>query len=195
MRPPQCAGLVQKPEGLRLAQLASDVPQYQAIVEIGTHTGLSTCWMAEGSERGRGAHITAVDPWAPPRPGTQDDPFGLVDGDGVYRQFAKNLADEHHWGTVTPLRARSIEAAGLWVQPVGLVFIDAIHEYDAVRRDYLAWEPHVPVGGWIAFHDYTEDPAHEYYGVAAAVNGVVVPSGNWGTPEVTEYLWTARRVA
>lgn len=44
-------------------------------------------------------------------------------------------------------------------------------------------------------HDYANEPDHEYYGVAEAVEKVVVPSGLWSTPTVTEYLWTAQRVA
>jgi hypothetical protein len=192
---PRCAGLVQVPEGQRLYDLARVTNSATAIVEIGTHTGLSTCWMAAGSRRGRGAHITAVDPWGAPRPGTKDDPFELGDGDGVYRKFAENVTIEGHWRSITPLRARSLEAAALWVQPIGLLFVDAIHEYAAVKADYEAWLPHIAVGGWLAFHDYANEPDHEYYGVAEAVEAVVVPSGLWSTPTVTEYLWTAQRVA
>lgn len=177
-----------------MAALASQVPAHQAIVEIGTHTGLSTCWMAAGSDEGKGAHVTAVDPWADPRPATLDDPFGLIDGNGVYRRFEDNITSEGHWGTVTPLRATSTVAAAVWVQPVGLLFIDAIHEYDAVRTDYLHWQRHIPVGGWLALHDYTTDLDHAYYGVAMAVQEIIEPTDCWGEPVITGYLWTAQRM-
>lgn len=194
LRVPACAGLVQVEEGQRLASLAAQVPPHQAIVEIGTHTGLSTCWMAAGSVSGLGAHITAVDPWGDPRPETLDDPFELTTGNRVYQRFMENLTDEGHWGSVTPLRTTSMVAAQVWVQPVGLLFIDAVHTFDAVRTDYLHWQRFVPVGGWLALHDYTTDVDHAYYGVALAVQEVIEPTENWAEPVITEYLWTAQRI-
>lgn len=190
MRQPRCAGLVEIGEGQRLAQLAREVPVEHAIVEIGSHTGLSTCWMAHSAQ----AHITAIDPWSDARPGTKDDPFGLGSGQGVYDRFAANLRDEGVWSKVTPLRTVSTVAAGFWLQPVGLLFIDAIHEFEPVRADYLAWQDHVAPGGWLAFHDYSPDPEHEYAGVARAIAAAVIPSGLWEEPVVTLNLWTARRI-
>lgn len=188
MRTPRCEGLVKPDEGRRLAYLAARVPASQAIVEIGSHTGGSTCWMAHAAT----AHVTAVDPWADPRPDTLDDPFALVTGDAVYERFSQNLTREGLWGKVTPLRTFSLTAAAVWVQPVGLLFIDAIHELEAVRSDYLHWQRFIPVGGWLALHDYTEDPEHPYHGVADAVRELI--GAEWAEPIVTEYLWTALRI-
>jgi hypothetical protein len=137
------------------------------------------------------AHITAVDPWYDPRPDTLDDPFGLITGDAVYQVFAENIRREGHAGKVTPLRTFSLTAAAIWVQPIGLLFIDAIHEYDDVKSDYLHWQRFIPVGGWIAFHDYTTEPDHPYRGVARAVDELE----GWDEPVLTEYLWTAQRIA
>lgn len=49
---------------------------------------------------------------------------------------------------------------------LSLVYIDADHSYEGVKRDIAAWYPKVKVGGIMAFHDY-ENPA---YGVKQAVN-------------------------
>ena len=38
-----------------------------------------------------------------------------------------------------------------WQLPVGLLWIDGDHRYEAVRRDFEAWEPHLR--GYVAFHD------------------------------------------
>lgn len=62
-------GLVEVEEGEKLAELASQVTAKHAIVEVGPHTSLSSCWMAAGSRDGNGAHITCLDPWGEPRPG------------------------------------------------------------------------------------------------------------------------------
>lgn len=188
MRPPRCAGMISPAEGERLASLAASIEPSRAIVELGTHTGLSTCWMAAAAKAGHGAHITAVDPWAGPRPGSDDDPLGL--GDTVYERFSENVTAEGHWGAITPLKARSTVVAESWIQPIGLLFIDAVHEYEHVRDDYQAWERFIPSGGWVAFHDYNPDPAHRYFGVAQAIAEFVI---GWSEPVVTGSLWTARR--
>lgn len=39
-----------------------------------------------------------------------------------------------------------------------ILFVDGDHREDGVRRDILAWRPHVKVGGYIAFHDYIPEP-------------------------------------
>lgn len=188
---PRCAGLVQDSEGRRLAELARSVPVDQAIVEIGSHTGLSTCWMADSTK----AHIIAVDPWGDPRPGTLDDPFALVTGDAVLARFMDNIRTEGHGQRVTPIRTVSTVAASMWVKPVGLVFIDAIHEREHVIADYEAWAPFVAPGGWLAFHDWAPWPEHPYYGVTQAIEEVVIPSGLWSEPVIVDALWTAHRLA
>lgn len=180
-------------EGQHLARLAKGVPPERAIVEIGSHTGLSTLWMA-GSAR---AHITAVDPWPEPRPdpgeGCDDDPFRLGSGDAVFARFCANVAAEGMWGRITPLRTTSAVAAQVWCQPIGLLFVDAVHEYEHVRSDYLHWQAHIPVGGWLAFHDYTEDPTHPYHGVARAIRDVI-PADQWSAPTIVRNTWSARRI-
>jgi len=48
---------------------------------------------------------------------------------------------------------KSSEAAQGWCQPVRLLWIDGDHNYEAVKEDFLLWEPHVIEGGVIALHD------------------------------------------
>jgi hypothetical protein len=36
---------------------------------------------------------------------------------------------------------------------VGLLFVDADHDYEAIRADLRAWMPVVVQEGWVAFHD------------------------------------------
>lgn len=172
----------------RLGEIAAGVPSWAAIVEIGTHTGLSTCWMAAAGP----AHVTAIDPYPPAREGSSDDPFAFGDPEGAMREFHGNLTRLGLWHKVTPLRARSTDVAPYWVQPVGLLFIDAVHERDPLAADYEAWERFVPVGGWLALHDFNEVG---YPGVPEAVREVILPSGRWEPAPLVESLWTARRVA
>jgi predicted O-methyltransferase YrrM len=188
VRAPACEGLVKLSEGRQLARIAGSVPRVDPIIEVGSHTGGSTVWMT----RTAGAPIYAVDPWRDPRPDTLDDPFGLVTGDATYAQFERNLRSEGVSHKVTPIRTTGSEFAAIWTRPVGLVFIDAIHERWAVEADFLAWQPHLRPGSWLALHDYTEDPEHPYYGVAEAVRDVILPAASWSDVSLTEYLWCAR---
>lgn len=47
------------------------------------------------------------------------------------------------------------------------IYIDACHEYEAVKKDLAAAYSKIKDGGWIAGHDYTED---KDFGVIQAVN-------------------------
>lgn len=179
-------GLIELEQGDRLAELAAGVPPEQAIVEIGSHTGLSTCWMAHAAS----AHVFAIDPWAPPQPGTSNDPFNL--GTRVYQRFAENISSEGLWPRVTPLAARSLQVAKIWRQTIGLLFIDSLHSARSVRADVAAWAPFLAQGGWLALHDYTSDPAHPYHGVAIAADELE-RSGDWEVAPLVSSLWTARR--
>jgi hypothetical protein len=189
-------GLIEPSEGERLALLAAGVPANQAIVELGSHTGLSTCWMAAGSRDGNGAHIFAVDPWGKPRPNSQDDPWNLGP-DGVLQRFQDNIAgttqdvfNEDYGDLVTPLRMTSGAAAKVWVAPVGLLFVDAIHEGPAVTADWKAWARHLAPGAVACFHDYGGEA---YPGVTEAIDEVVWPSRQWSWLDFTEpSLWQGR---
>ena len=43
--------------------------------------------------------------------------------------------------------------ATLWCPLISLLFIDAGHHYDEVKKNWQAWEPKVKKGGTILFHD------------------------------------------
>lgn len=189
-------GLISPNEGRLLARLAAFVPANQAIVELGTHTGLSTCWMAAGSRVGYGAHIIAVDPWPEPRPPSpdyDDDPWKLG-AEGVLDRFRSNVAGttqdvprEDYGDLITALRTTSLEAERTFVKPVGLLFVDAIHEEAAVRADHAAWAPHVVAGGWIAFHDFGGD----YPGCTRAITDIEA-TGSWIGTELVDGLWAGQ---
>src|SRR5690606_1944091 len=57
----------------------------------------------------------------------------------------------------------------LWEEPISFLFIDGLHDYPNVARDFYKFSPFVISGGFIAFHDY----ADYYPGVMALVNEVL----------------------
>ena len=56
---------------------------------------------------------------------------------------------------VVPLRMSTVEASRQWAggENIGLLFIDASHDYLAVRRDFEMWSPLVCGGGFVVFDD------------------------------------------
>ena len=181
-------------QGRKLAYLASRVKADLAIVEVGSHTGLSSCWLAAGSRAGYGASVTCVDPWGEPRPDSKDDPWELG-AEGVLERFKSNvsgttqdLANESYWDLITPLRTTSVAASSIWVQPIGLLFIDAIHEEWAVLQDYGSWERFIPPGGFLALHDYGDT----YPGCKRAID-TIEALGDFKPLGITGSLWTGER--
>lgn len=184
------AGALMLDEEVRyLADLAGAVPRDQEIVELGSWAGGSAAWLCAGSRYGRGAHITCVDPWddwIDPPP----DQHPVLGAEALAR-FGE-LVD---WRRTTALRAASLEVAPMWVKPIGLLFIDALHTYEACMADYLAWSPHIPPGGALAVHDYAPDPPPEVWWAEGPTRAVdeIAGMGLWDEVQVVGCMWTARR--
>jgi predicted O-methyltransferase YrrM len=123
------------------------------IVELGSYEGRSTISLAKGAA----VPFYAVDPL--PVQSHGPSPISVpgaesFDGELHLRNFYTNLKKAGVRDIVTHLRMTSLEAAGRIKDPVSLLFIDALHDYENVKADYDAWVPKVLSGGMIAFHDY-----------------------------------------
>lgn len=191
----QVQGLITLRESDRLASLAVQAPAWSSIVEVGSHTGRSTVWLTAGSRAGERAHVTAIDPWPDPGyTGETDDPFNLGTGDAVLQRFIDNVTAEADWDLVTALRMTSLDAARLWVNPIGLLFLDAVHKFAEVKADCLAWLPHVTRGGVIALHDWFDDePLSHRGGVAHGLQAAWNPE-EWRELPMSDNLFVAVRL-
>lgn len=151
------AGAVTLAEGRRLAHFAGACPAGEAIVELGSHGGSSTSWLALGSKKGNGAEVHAVDPW------------DLAVGDrmdqhaesAVRARFDAQLSFMASAGYIDPdcvtaHRGFSVDVARSWDATVGMLHVDALHTYEAVTADLDAWLPFVPPGGVVVLHDYCD---------------------------------------
>ena len=139
-----------------LYQLACKVAPTPNVVELGSWKGRSTAWLASGlRDRGAG-QVLAVDTWA----GTSNEPghARLLAGyaaDQLFEEFGANMRRLDLQAQVVAWRMTTLEAARRWDRGVsiGLLHIDAAHDYDSVRADFEHWSPHVVAGGLVVFDD------------------------------------------
>jgi predicted O-methyltransferase YrrM len=142
-------GWLAREEAGLLAELASRVARNQSVVEIGNYRGRSTVALALGATRGHGAQVYTIDPhveFVGPRGGC----FGRADQAHLYANLTR--AGVGAQVSVVGLDSRSV-AASWSAGPIGLLFVDGDHRYEAVRADYDAWEPHLAPGAAVAFDD------------------------------------------
>ena len=161
----QVQGWFHDPEGERLVELARDAPG--TIVELGTQWGKSISYILHDTDK----DVVCVDWW-------QDD--------SEFQMFT-DLLQENHWESrVEMVRQSTQDAAKSWTRPIGLLHIDAGHDYENVLADYTLWSPHIVPGGAIAFHD------REMAGPARVLRDLVLPDPRWLDRRVVMGQWSAR---
>jgi len=112
------------------------------IVEIGSFQGLSTLILANGS--------------APSIPVYSIDPH--EQSNSQYSDRDRVIGFQHALRLDLALRIRpvnltSAEAGAGWRRPIGLLFVDGVHSFEAVKQDLALFLPCVLVGGLVAIHD------------------------------------------
>jgi predicted O-methyltransferase YrrM len=141
--------------GRRLYRLAQEAP-IPVAVELGSWRGLSTIWIAGGLCERDGV-LYAIDTWRG-TPGEELHQRIIEDLGGssaLYDEFCANIARAEVGNRVTTIVRDTIEASRDSSVPesIGLLHIDAGHEYAEVLADYLAWAPRVVPGGFVVFDD------------------------------------------
>ncbi|HXS67429.1 MAG TPA: class I SAM-dependent methyltransferase [Candidatus Polarisedimenticolia bacterium] len=143
-------GWLNPKEARLLYRLARDCKGQGAIVEIGSWKGKSTICLARGSLAGFKTKIHAIDPHTgSPEHSKQ---FGVV---WTFDEFRRNIENAGMTDMVIPHVDYSDAVARKFDEPVELVFIDGLHEYEGVKIDFDAWFPKVIEHGTMAFHDTT----------------------------------------
>ena len=100
---------------------------------------------------------------------------GVDEVDGVEDVFRYFLKDELSTGKVTLLISEAWKGAEILGAKINggidMLFIDAGHQYEDVKRDITAWLPWMRKGGLICGHDYNH--AGGWPGVAKAVDELI----------------------
>lgn len=171
-----------------LEWLALQASSRKVIAEVGSWKGRGTRAMADNLPEG--GVIYAVDTW---RGTPADTHMRELEGkpeDWLFNQFIANIGENllhrvtkvvengveypHDIYTVRPLREESVTAAhylgeDCYHVKFDMVFIDAAHDYEAVKNDILAWRKYLAPGGLLCGHDYEKGRG----GVVQAVNECV----------------------
>lgn len=108
-----------------------------------------------------------VDPWCKQEPTADASRETYADWDfaEIERKFWENVGQNKSRCAMlrrTSEQARALQAVGT---QIGVVFIDALHDYESVKQDIELWWPLVAPGGYLSGHDYN----HKWPGVMRAV--------------------------
>ena len=154
-------GWLHQNAGTMLYQFACLHAPTPTVVELGSWKGRSTAWLGCAiRQRGEG-RVHAIDTWQ--GTATETEHADLLKGygpDQLYEEFLANMQSLGIGDVVEPWRMTTIEAARCWDRgaSIGLLHIDASHEYAAVRADFEHWAPFVAPGGYIVFDDVPSWP-------------------------------------
>jgi predicted O-methyltransferase YrrM len=112
-------------------------------VEVGSYLGASSCYIAAGMLKKKGAKLICVDTWKNDAmtEGTRD----------TFAEFSSNTAA--FGDLIDARRGRSVDLAKSFSGVVDLLFLDADHEYSGVKSDWDSWSPFLKTGAVVAFHD------------------------------------------
>jgi len=136
-----------------------------AIVEVGSFCGRSTVVLGSVVQSLRApTKVYAVDP--------HDGLVGALDSGTqslgpTLDIFRRNMDENALTPFVEAVVHRSFEVD--WDKPIAFLFIDGLHDYENVSRDFHHFVPWVMAGGYIAFHDY----ADYYPGVKILVDEIL----------------------
>ena len=160
---------------LAIYELAVTWPVDGDVVELGAWTGLTTSYLAAACRaRGKG-HVYAVDTFK----GSHEvlDHYISVErfGGDTLSAFRQRIAAAGVGGQIDVLVGLTSEMVHAYRGvAIRVLFIDADHSYEGVRRDFELWSPLVAPGGLIIFHDYVGAP-----GVTKFVDAEVSSNGDY----------------
>lgn len=167
MHPSELAKLVELAEG-------------RDVLEIGSYRGLSAWCMAHSAR-----HISCLDTFRAWTNGqtqnTEEEGFTTLD---AFLDAMKDFTNvSHAVGT-------SMQGLHIFELAYDMIFLDANHEYDEVRKDIGKWWPRVKPGGVMALHDYGH---WDYPGVKRAADEVFGDLGEYA-PGTQDWVVTLRWV-
>lgn len=140
-----------------LVHFAKDLDQ---VVELGTNIGTTSILLSAVAKR-----VSTADVF---------EKTDLIEDEEQRRVYAKTFKNNKHYyktiiNKLTPFgidvcQCLSYQFAKTFLlRSVDMVFIDADHSYNGVKKDYEAWFEKIKIGGFFAFHDCVKPfPVYNY---------------------------------
>jgi predicted O-methyltransferase YrrM len=158
-------GFLAQDEGEALYRYAAETANLGPCLEVGSYCGKSTVYLGTAAKN-KGGIVYAVDHHRGSEehqkgeeyhdPDLYDAGAALMDS---FREFRRTMRLANLEETVVPLVAPSRIASKRWATPLGMVFIDGGHSFEAALTDYRSWIAHIVPGGILAIHDIFPDPS------------------------------------
>lgn len=144
------------------AEALRTAPAPHVVLEVGSYLGRSTLVLGRVVQTvAPTVRVYAVDPHEG-KVGAADQYIQTTAP--TLARFQRNMAQAGLAEVVVPIQKFSYEV--VWEQPIALLLIDGLHDYENVARDFHHFARWVVAGGYIVFHDY----ADYYPGVKRFVN-------------------------
>lgn len=158
-------GFLAHDEGEALYRYALETADLGPCLEVGSYCGKSTVYLGAAA-KSKGGIVYAVDHHR----GSEEHQKGeeyhdadLYDAKAQlmdsFREFRSTMRSANLEDSVVPIVASSRIASRRWATPLGMVFIDGGHSFEAALTDYRSWIAHIVPGGVLAIHDIFPDPA------------------------------------
>jgi predicted O-methyltransferase YrrM len=157
-------GFLEEEEGQHLYETALRASDLGPCLEIGSYCGKSTIYLGTACKEKDNIlysidHHRGSEEQQPGEayfdPDLFDHETGCID---TFKIFRKTLEKGGLEDSVVPMVCKSDIAARRWATPLGLVFIDGGHSYEAASTDYESWAGHIIPGGFLLIHDIFMDP-------------------------------------
>ncbi len=163
----------------------SECPHVNALVEVGSYCGRATSVIASVVRAVRSTgRLWAIDPHDG-FVGAHDQ--GLERVEPTLETLRRNIERMHLAPFVEIVQGRAQDVP--WTEPLCLLFIDGLHDYPNVLKDFSHFEPHLVDGALVAFHDYAE----YFPGVPAFVDELCA-SGRYAAQARARSLIVLRKV-
>ena len=157
-------------EARALYELSKKAIPLGPVAEIGVNRGLSTCFEAASGNTVYAFDPYEVDTWEPTAEWPQHP-----SGEKAW-EFAERRWEALGLRNIVLTQKASPGAGGYLppdAVPLGLVFIDGAHTYEACKADLIAWCPLIAPGGYLCVHDYVAMGDSHSEGVAPACHDVL----------------------
>jgi predicted O-methyltransferase YrrM len=154
------------------------------LAERGGWCGKASVVLAKAAHEHPGTQLTVIDPFNGLTGAAGNN---LVQRAPTWNRFQKTIAASGFGDAVKVIRA---DSPGDWSEPIDVLFIDALHDYYNVARDFYTLEKQLAPDAVILFHDYAP-----YYPEVQLFVSELLASGNYETDALAGSMVVLRRAS